>query len=181
MRKLELPHGHTALVSDTVGFVRDLPHELVEAFRSTLEEASDADLLVHLVDASDADPDHQVASVRIVLDEIGASDVDELVVYNKIDAVDDAVEQRLRSLHPAAEFISAKTGEGIDGLLSALVDRLDAKTIELELLIPYDRGDVLAEVHGSGDVLSLDHGAEGTEVTVRLPHDEAHRYRTYVR
>ena len=181
VRKLELPHGHTALVSDTVGFVRDLPHELVEAFRSTLEEASDADLLLHLVDASDADPDHQVASVRIVLDEIGAADVDELVVYNKVDAIDDAVEQRLRSLHPAAEFISARTGEGIDNLLAALVDRLDAKTIELDLLVPYDRGDVLAEVHQSGDVLALDHGAEGTEVTVRLPHDEAHRYRTFVR
>lgn len=180
VRKLELPHGHTALVSDTVGFVRELPHELVEAFRSTLEEASDADLLVHLVDASDADPDNQVASVRAVLNEIGASDVEELIVFNKIDAIDDTAEARLRSLHPAALFISAKAGDGIDELLDALVDRLDAKTIQLELLIPYDRGDVIAELHKTGDVSDLSHEELGTSVTVRLPHDEAHRFRSYV-
>ncbi len=87
----------------------------------------------------------------------------------------------MHNSNPATEFISARTGEGIDNLLAALVDRLDAKTIELDLLVPYERGDVLAEVHESGDVLALDHGAEGTEVTVRLPHDEAHRYRTFVR
>jgi GTP-binding protein HflX len=180
VRKLELPHGHNALVSDTVGFVSDLPHELVEAFRSTLEEAADADLLVHLVDASDADPDHQVTAVREVLAEIGATDVDELVVYNKIDAPDDNGIHRLEQLHPAAEFISARTGEGIDGLLDAIVDRLDAKTVELDLLIPYERGDVLADVHDAGDVTGLEHGETGTEVSVRLPHDEAHRFRHFV-
>ncbi|MGI9665824.1 MAG: GTPase HflX [Acidimicrobiia bacterium] len=180
VRKLELPHGHTALVSDTVGFVRELPHELVEAFRSTLEEAADADLLLHLVDASDADPDHQVASVRSVLNEIGAADVEELIVFNKIDAIDETAEGRLRTLHPAAQFISAKTGEGIDDLLGALVDRLDAKTIELDLLIPYDRGEVLAEVHEAGDVSSLSHDETGTAVSVRLPHDGAHRFRAFV-
>ncbi|MDJ0790926.1 MAG: GTPase HflX [Acidimicrobiia bacterium] len=180
VRKLELPHGHTALVSDTVGFVRDLPHELVEAFRSTLEEAADADLLVHLVDASDSSPDHQVASVREVLSEIGAAEVDEVVVYNKMDAVTPETAARLRELHPAGEFISARNGDGVDGLLAAIVDRLDAKTVELDLLIPYDRGDVLAEVHGAGDVMGLEHGHAGTEVSVRLPHDEAHRFRAFV-
>ncbi|MGI9642637.1 MAG: GTPase HflX [Acidimicrobiia bacterium] len=180
VRKLELPHGHTALLSDTVGFVRDLPHELVEAFRSTLEEAADADLLVHLVDASDADPDHQVSSVREVLVEIGAADVDEVIVYNKIDAISDAQLARLQELHPAAEFISAQTGAGIPDLMDALVDRLDAKTVELDLLIPYERGEVLAEVHGAGEVSRLEHLEGGTEVSVRLPHDEAHRFREFV-
>jgi GTP-binding protein HflX len=180
VRKLELPDGHSALVSDTVGFVRDLPHELVEAFRSTLEETIDADLLVHLVDASDSNPDHQVRSVREVLAEVGAATVDELVVYNKMDVVTDETSSRLRELHPASEFISAHTGEGIDGLLSAIVDRLDAKTVELDLLIPYDRGDVLADVHNAGKVTHLEHGGTGTEVSVRLPHDDAHRFRTFV-
>ena len=180
VRKLELPHGHTALMSDTVGFVRDLPHELVEAFRSTLEEAADADLLVHLVDSSDSDPDHQVASVRNVLVEIGAEDVDELIVYNKTDAISEAQLARLHELHPAAEFVSAETGDGIPDLLDAIVDRLDAKTVELALRIPYDRGDVLAEVHGVGEVTHVEHLGDGTEVSVRLPHDEAHRFREFV-
>jgi GTP-binding protein HflX len=180
VRKLELPHGHTALLSDTVGFVRDLPHELVEAFRSTLEEAADADLLLHLVDASDADPDHQVASVRDVLMEIGAADVDELIVYNKVDLLTTTQLDRLAELHPAAEVISARTGEGLGDLLDALVDRLDAKTIELDLIIPYDRGEVLAEIHDAGEVMRIEHQSDGTEVSVRLPHDSAHRFREFV-
>jgi GTP-binding protein HflX len=180
VRKLELPHGHTALMSDTVGFVRDLPHELVEAFRSTLEEAADADLLLHLVDASDADPDHQVASVRDVLMEIGAADVDELIVYNKVDLLTTTQLDRLAELHPAAEVVSARTGEGLDDLLDALVDRLDAKTIELDLIIPYDRGEVLAEIHDAGEVMRIEHQSDGTEVSVRLPHDSAHRFREFV-
>lgn len=180
VRKLELPHGHTALLSDTVGFVRDLPHELVEAFRSTLEEAADADLLLHVVDASDEDPEHQIAAVHAVLDEIGAGTVDELIVFNKIDIADPTTIARLRSMNPAAELVSAATGEGIDGLLDGVVDRLDAKTVELDLLVPYDRGDVLAEAHAAGDVLSLNHGSDGTELSLRLPHDEAHRFRSFV-
>jgi GTP-binding protein HflX len=180
VRRLDLPEGHRALVSDTVGFVRDLPHELVEAFRSTLEEATDADLLVHLVDASDADPDHQVGSVHAVLDEIGASGVPELIVFNKIDAVDETTERRLRSLHPDALFLSARTGAGVDALLERIVSGLEAATVQLELMIPYERGDVLADVHASGEVLDQHHNDTGTEVTVRLPHDSASRFRAYV-
>lgn len=180
VRRLELPEGHHALLSDTVGFVRELPHELVEAFRSTLEEATDADLLVHLVDASDADPDHQVASVHTVLDEIGAAEVPELIVFNKVDAIDATTEQRLRSLHPDALFLSARTGAGVDGLLDHIVDGLDSTTIQLDLMIPYERGDVLADVHASGEVLDQHHNDTGTEVTVRLPHDTASRFRAYV-
>ena len=180
VRQLALPHGHEALVSDTVGFVRDLPHELVEAFMSTLEEISDADLLIHIVDASDPDPDHQLDSVRIVLSEIGADNVDELRVFNKIDATDELTVRRLRALHPEAVFISAATGEAIEELLDAIVAGLDARTVELALEIPYDRGDVLADVHATGDVRDLEHHPTGSQVTVMLPHEEAARFRRYV-
>jgi GTP-binding protein HflX len=180
VRQLTLPHGHKALFSDTVGFVRDLPHELVEAFMSTLEEISDADLLIHLVDASDANPDHQLDSVRIVLSEIDADQVDELIVFNKIDAADETTVRRLRALHPDAMFISSVTGEGIEELLDAVVAGLDARTVELTLEIPYDKGDVLSDVHASGDVRDLTHVASGSHVTVLLPHEEAARFRRYV-
>ena len=180
VRQLTLPHGHEALVSDTVGFVRDLPHELVEAFMSTLEEIADADLLIHIVDASDADPDHQLTSVRIVLSEIGAEAVDELIVFNKIDATGELTVRRLRALHPDAVFVSAATGEGIDELLNSLVAGLDARTVELALEIPYDRGDILADVHASGEVRDIGHHATGSTVTVLLPHEEAARFRPFV-
>ncbi len=180
IRKLELPHGHYALISDTVGFVRDLPHQVVEAFKSTLEEIADADLLVHLVDASDAEPDHQIASVRTVLNEIGAHEVDEIIVFNKTDAINGTVLSRLTATHPDAMFISARTGAGTSELLDRIVVGLAAKTVELDLEIPYDRGDLLAELHSSGEVLDTAHNDTGTTVTVRLPHDEAARFRAFV-
>jgi GTP-binding protein HflX len=180
VRKLELPHGHEALMSDTVGFVRDLPHEVIEAFKSTLEEVSDADLLVHLVDASDADPDHQVASVHAVLDEIEADGVEEIIVFNKTDAIDATTLKRLMAVHPDALFISAQTGEGVPKLLEGIVGGLDAKTTEIHLEIPYNRGDLLAELHNSVEVLSTEHNDTGTTITVRLPHNEASRYKKFV-
>jgi GTP-binding protein HflX len=180
VRKLELPHGHEALMSDTVGFVRDLPHEVVEAFKSTLEEVAEADLLVHLVDASDADPDLQITSVHSVLNEIDADSVDEIIVFNKTDAVDTTTLSRLKALHADSVFVSAKTGEGVPELLERIVAGLHAKTIQLSLEIPYERGDLLAELHNSADVLTTEHNDTGTTVTVRLPHDEATRYRAYV-
>jgi GTP-binding protein HflX len=179
VRKLELPHGHTAMVSDTVGFVRDLPHELVEAFRSTLEEVADADLLVHLVDASDADPDQQITTVRLVMEEIGASDINEIIAFNKIDAIDETALHRLRMLHAGAWFISAQTGEGVDELLEGVVDGLRALTVELAVTVPYARGDVLADIHATGDVLKQEHTDVGTDIVVRLPSTEAHRFREY--
>jgi GTP-binding protein HflX len=180
VRKLELPHGHEALISDTVGFVRDLPHEVVEAFKSTLEEVADADLLVHVVDASDLDPDHQVASVHAVLDEIDADDVGEIIVFNKTDAIDTTTRKRLEAIHSEAVFISAKSGDGVPDLLDAIVAGLNAKTTKLHLEIPYDRGDLLAELHDSAEVLSMDHGDTGTAITVRLPHSDADRFRQYL-
>jgi len=179
VRKLELPHGHEALMSDTVGFVRDLPHEVVEAFKSTLEEIADADLLVHLVDASDADPENQIASVHFVLSEIGADTVDEIIVFNKIDALDETALARLRSIHTNAVFVSAHTGEGVPDLLEGIASGLHSQSIELDLEIPYDRGDLLAELHNSADVLATEHNDTGTKVKVRLPHAEAGRYREF--
>jgi GTP-binding protein HflX len=180
VRKLELPHGHEALMSDTVGFVRDLPHEVIEAFKSTLEEVADADLLLHLVDASDTDPDHQVSSVHAVLDEIDADEVDEIIVFNKTDAIDTTMLRRLKAVHPEAVFISAKSGDGVPELLEAIVAGMNARTTELVLEIPYERGDLVAELHNSAEVLAIEHNNTGTTVTVRLPNSEANRYRAYI-
>jgi GTP-binding protein HflX len=179
VRKIELPEGHRALMSDTVGFVRRLPHEVVEAFRSTLEEAAEADLLVHLVDASDTDPDGQIAAVREVLREIGADEVAELLVFNKRDITPPSVVQRLVNLHPGAVAVSAFTGEGIDELLRSIVASLDAGTVALDLLVPYDRGDLVAALYDAGDVIGEKHENGGTRLTVRLPRDAAERYAAF--
>jgi GTP-binding protein HflX len=164
-RRLALPGGETVLISDTVGFIRKLPHHLVEAFRSTLEEVAEADLLLHVVDATAVDVEAQVAAVRSVLREIGAGDVPELIAVNKSDASDmAAVIARRYDAIP----ISAATGEGIDDLLATLADRLRRLTDVVELLVPYDRGDVLASLHREGEVLEIDHTEEGIRVLARL-------------
>ena len=135
---------------------------------------------MHLVDTSDADPERQIASVREVLAEIGAEQVDEIVVFNKTDAASPEATERLRRLYPEAAFTSALTGDGVDDLLDAIVAGLDRKTIELAILVPYERGDVLAEAHKVGEVLDIDHNDAGTAMKVRLPHAEAHRFRAFV-
>jgi GTP-binding protein HflX len=164
-RRLSLPGGETVLISDTVGFIRKLPHHLVEAFRSTLEEVAEADLLLHVVDATAADVEAQVSAVRGVLREIGAGDVPELIVVNKSDATDmAAVIARRYDAIP----ISAATGSGIDDLLATLADRLRRLTDVVELLVPYDRGDVLASLHREGEVLEIDHTEDGIRVLARL-------------
>ena len=164
-RRLSLPGGETLLISDTVGFIRKLPHHLVEAFRSTLEEVAEADLLLHVIDATAADVDAQVSAVRAVLREIGAGDVPELMVVNKSDATDMApVIARRYDAIP----ISAATGAGIDDLRATLAERLRRLTDVVELLVPYDRGDVLASLHREGEVLETDHTEEGIRVVARL-------------
>ncbi len=175
VRRLDLPDGHRALMSDTVGFVRRLPHELVEAFRSTLDEAAEADLLVHVVDAADPDPDGQITAVRDVLNEIGAANVPEILVFNKIDLVEPAVVRRLLTVYEGSVAVSALAGERIDGVTSAIVDGLEAVTTTVSLLIPYDRGDLVATLHDAGEVLDEHHAEQGTELTVRLPAATADR------
>jgi GTPase len=174
VRRLDLPGGEAVLLSDTVGFVRKLPHQLVEAFRSTLEVVVDADLLVHVVDASAPDPDGQIDAVRTVLAEIGADHVPELLVFNKADIGDDA--KRLVDLHPGSVAISALSGEGIDPLLGTVADRLRALEVVVELVVPYDRGDVVAALHRDGEVLSESHDSDATRLRARLDQAAASRF-----
>ena len=166
-RKLQLPGGETVLLSDTVGFIQKLPTGLVEAFKSTLEEVGEADLLVHLVDASAVDPELQMDAVRGVLREIGAGDVPELVVFNKIDAVRDGVDHLLRS-HEGSVAVSAATGDGVDRLLLTIGDRVRSASSLVELVVPYDRGDVLAAIHREGEVLVESHEPDATRIRARL-------------
>ncbi len=172
-RKLRLPGGETVLCSDTVGFVRRLPHQLVQAFRSTLAEVADADLVVHVVDGSAADPDGQVEAVHLVMREIHADELPELVVVNKVDAADPDVVQDLCAAHEGAIAVSARTGEEIEKLTEVIGARLRAMTPIYELLVPYERGDVLAALHRDGEVLVEVHADEGTRVRARLPESVA--------
>jgi GTP-binding protein HflX len=183
-RRLELPGGEAVVLSDTVGFVRKLPTTLVEAFQSTLEVVAESDLLVHVVDSSAPDPEGQMDAVRSVLAEIGAGEVPELVAFNKVDRLEDGVApavplDRLLARHPGSVALSALTGEGIDGFLAALSDRLRALETVVELRIPYDRGDVLAAVHREGEVLLEAHEADATRVRARLDDAAVSRFREF--
>lgn len=171
VRKLEIPNSPPALISDTVGFVRRLPHHLVEAFRSTLLEVKEADLLLHVVDAADPDPLGQIAAVREVLREIDADDVAEQLVFNKTDLASAAALRRLSNLYPEAVFVSALEGTGIDRVQEAIADRLLDRTSLLHLTVPYDRGDVVALAHRHGDVINEKHNDQGTWIEVRVPLD----------
>jgi GTP-binding protein HflX len=166
-RRLELPGGEAVLLSDTVGFVRKLPHQLVEAFKSTLEVVAEADLLIHVVDATATDPQEQIDAVRTVLDEIGAGRVPELLALNKADLDPDAA-KRMVEAQPGSVALSALTGDGLIDLLRTLGDRLRALAAVVELHIPYDRGDVLAAIHREGEVVSEAHTDEHVVVRARL-------------
>ncbi|HEX3090325.1 MAG TPA: GTPase HflX, partial [Ilumatobacteraceae bacterium] len=178
-RRLSLPGGEPVLITDTVGFVRNLPHGLVEAFKSTLEVAGRGDYLVHVVDCTAADPEGQISAVREVLLEIGASHLPELLVFNKCDAEPD-VAKNLVDRYEGSVAVSALTGEGIEGFLYALGDRLRALSKVVELLIPYDRGDLLAAVHREGEVLSTHHDEGGVRVRARLADASAGRLSEFV-
>ena len=175
-RRLRLPGGETVLLSDTVGFVRRLPHQLVESFRSTLEEVAHADFVLHLVDASDPDVGGRIAAVHAVLGEIDAGELPEQLVFTKADAVEVQVLEDLRREYPDALVVSARTGAGVPALLDRLGDRLRALTRIVELHIPYERGDVLPALHRDGDVLVTVHDDTGTRVRARLPDAVVGRY-----
>jgi GTP-binding protein HflX len=179
-RRLALPGGETVLVSDTVGFVRRLPHQLVQAFRSTLDEVVDADLLLHVVDGASPDADGQIDAVRAVLDEIGAEAVPELLVVNKTDVADPKQVAEMIASHADAVEVSAATGDGVDVLLSTVAARLRALEPIVELFVPYDHGDVMAALHREGAVLVEVHDAGGTRVRARLPRTEVARFDTFV-
>ena len=178
-RRLQLHGGETLLLSDTVGFIRKLPHGLVEAFRSTLEEVSEADFLLHVVDGSAVSPEEQIAAVHAVLEEIEAGSIPQLLAFNKLDVDPDGV-KKLVALHPGSVGFSALTGEGVDELLRTLSDRLRALANVVELLVPYDRGDVVAAVHREGEVLMESHEDVGTRLRARLDEAGSARFREFL-
>ena len=180
-RRLHLPGGETVLLSDTVGFVRRLPHQLVEAFRSTLEEVADADLLVHLVDASAEDIESRIDAVDTVLAEIDAGDVPQLLVWAKADIADRDDVKQLLAAHPGSVAVSAVDGDGIEDVLGTIGDRLRALARVVEYEVPYDRGDVLAALHRAGEVLVEVHGDAATRVRARLDDRETGRFAEFER
>jgi GTP-binding protein HflX len=172
-RRTTTADGRVYTMSDTVGFVRHLPHQLVEAFRSTLEEVADADLILHVVDGSHPDPEGQLSAVREVFAEIGASDVPELVVINKIDAADPVVVQRLLREEPHSVAVSARTGEGIEAALRAVEADLPRPQVAFHALLPYSRGDLVNKLHQHGEIDHLEHTGDGTVVRGRVNADLA--------
>lgn len=169
VRKSRTLSGREITLSDTVGFVRHLPHELVEAFRSTLEEVRDADVIVHVVDGSDEAPREQILAVREVLAEIGAQDVPEIIAVNKADVADrESIADVLRS-EPHAVVVSAHTGEGIEELMAAIEADLPGQLVDVDAVIPFERGDLISRSYKAGEVVSIDHIETGSHIKVRVP------------
>ncbi|HEY3735120.1 MAG TPA: GTPase HflX [Streptosporangiaceae bacterium] len=169
VRRARTHSGRPFTLTDTVGFVRHLPHQLVEAFRATLEEIAQADLILHVVDGSDPDPAAQLEAVHEVLREIGAGDVPELVVINKADVADPIAVEALRLRVRDSAVVSAATGAGVDDLLAMLDEAIPRRDTEICEVVPYNRGDLLARAHQEGEVLDVQHGADGTLVKARVP------------
>ena len=178
-RRLSLPGGEAVLLTDTVGFIRKLPHQLVEAFHSTLDVAVDADLLVHVVDASAPDPAGNIRAVREVLAEIGADGVPELLAFNKADLAPGSA-KRLADVWEGSVAFSAVTGEGVDDLLRTVADRLRSMMTVVEMVIPFERGDVLAAAHRAGEVLRESAGESGMHIRGRFDDATLSRFREFV-
>jgi len=169
VRRAETSEGRTYTLTDTVGFVRNLPHELIEAFRSTLEEVAGADLVLHVVDAAHPDPLSQVAAVRTVLSEIpGALDVPELIVLNKTDLADAVTLAALRTRLPGSVAVSARTGEGIEELRTRIERMLPHPQVSIDVVVPYSRGDLVSRVHAEGEIDTVDYVETGTRVVARV-------------
>ena len=179
VRQHEFAGALAAVFSDTVGFVRRIPHGLIEAFRSTLEEVADATLLVHVADAADADTELQIATVRKVLADLGAATIPEVLALNKHDAADPVHVKRLLALHPDAIAVSATTGSGVDDLVDRVGSFLARRATLTNLAVPYDRPDVVAMVWRETDVIDETHGENGTLFTARIPVDRAHLFQEF--
>jgi GTP-binding protein HflX len=180
-RKLELPGGRRATLSDTVGFVSKLPHDLVEAFRSTLEEVTDADVILHVADAASPDLDEQIEAVRRVLGEIGAGDIPEVLALNKIDRVAGSARARLARRFPGSVAVSALTGEGAEGLLEVLGEALPHPPLEVTLLVPWGREDITARLYRDAEVLGTEPDGEGTVVRALVGERELAAVKEFVR
>ncbi|OYO22040.1 GTPase HflX [Enemella dayhoffiae] len=178
-RRTQTDDGRIYTLTDTVGFVRHLPHDLVEAFASTLEESVAADLLVHVVDGSDPDPLGQIAAVRTVLNDIGAGNRAEQLVINKADLASPENLQLLHTHAPEAIVVSARTGAGIEELKRVIDSRLPHPEVEVRALVPYSRGDLLDQVHRSGEFLTTEHTADGTRIVARVHPELAVEFAAY--
>ena len=181
VRRLMLPNHRTALVADTVGFVRRLPHHLVEAFQSTLAEVGESDLLLLVVDGTDENPAGQLAAVREVLLEIDAGGIPELIVVNKADTMSEMARQRLQNLYPEAVMVSALKGTGLEEMLGRVAELLERPMVTLTLEIPYDRGDLVAAAHRIGDVVEEKHDDQGTILEVRIPESAREQFTAFSR
>lgn len=168
------------MLTDTVGFVKKLPHQLVEAFKSTLEQTIHADLLLHVVDASQADPRDHIKAVDQVLLQIGAGDVPRILAMNKSDRLDAETRRRLEGMFPDARFVSAVTGEGLPDLLQAVAERLAESQTLAEYVIPFERGDVRSELHEAGDVMEETAAEDGWRMMVKGPRAALGRFADFV-
>ena len=179
-RRLSLPEGRDATITDTVGFIQKLPTNLIEAFRSTLDEISEADLILHVVDASSSRRDAQAKAVVETLGLIGAQDIPCMVVYNKVDLLDDEERAELIRQHPDACLVSARTGEGMDALRAAIVERIAAYEVPVVLSVPFDRGDAVLRVHSECTVLEESYDERGTTVVARIPSGLLEAYAPFI-
>ncbi len=178
IRKARTPDGRDITISDTVGFVKDLPHQLVAAFASTLEEVSHADLVLHIVDASHPDPEGQIRAVREVLADVpGANEVAELLVFNKVDVAEEDVLLRLRGRREPHIEVSALTGEGLDELLTTIAEMLPRPAQRVDVILPFSRGDLVSEAHRAGEVRSETHGEHGYHLVADVNDSLAARIR----
>jgi GTP-binding protein HflX len=168
VRKSETSDGRVYTLSDTVGFVRHLPHQLIDAFKSTLEEVSESDLIVHVVDGSHPDPFEQIRAVRLVIDEIGGKDIPEIIAINKVDIADPAIIMEILRKEPNSYAFSVRTGFGIEGLLHAIESSLPRPSVEINVVIPYDRGDLVHAIHERGEIFSEQYLPEGTSIHARV-------------
>ena len=163
-RKFELPEGREVTVTDTVGFIQKLPTTLVEAFKSTLDEITGADLILHVIDASSPEFEGQIEAVCEVLDQIGAQSIPTIATFNKCDLLDAETLTGLKRRYPSAQFVSARTGEGIEGLVGAIAQAASAADTKLDVLIPYQRGDLVSLAHERCHIISESHGEAGTRL-----------------
>lgn len=168
VRKSETSDGRVYTLSDTVGFVRHLPHQLIDAFKSTLEEVSESDLIVHVVDGSHPDPFEQIRAVRLVIDEIGGKDIPEIIAINKVDIADPEVILEILRKEPNSYAFSVRTGFGIEGLLHAIETSLPRPSVEINVVIPYNRGDLINAIHESGEIFTEQYLPEGTSIHARV-------------
>jgi GTP-binding protein HflX len=168
VRKTQTAEGRVYTLTDTVGFVRHLPHQLIDAFKSTLEEVAGADLIVHVVDGSHPDPSEQIRAVRQVINEIGGGDIPEIIAINKVDIGDPEVVMNLLRTEKNAYAFSVRTGFGLEGLLHAIEKSLPHPQIEIDVLIPYDRGDLVSAVHEHGELLEQSYEEGGTRIRARV-------------